>query len=122
VRYLLHDTVDEFAEEIVLAAFTRRDGKVSWLEPWESARPLLENARPAGNLETAEREAQVRWALDLLASDPGWHEPVVARRTEALRDSNDRLRSLVGAGKLCISPYTPPDILGLYVLLPGRAP
>jgi superfamily II DNA or RNA helicase len=120
VRYLLHDLGDEFAEEVVLAAFTRHEGSVEWVQPWESARSLLEGARPTGNLDEVEREAQIRWALDLLAGNAGWHEPVIAWRTEILRDSNDRLRSLVRANRLRITPHTPPDILGLYVLVPGR--
>lgn len=121
VRYLLHDRVDEFAEEIVVAAFTRRDGAVAWLQPWEEARTLLADATPTGNLDVTEREGHLRWALDLLRDDPTWYQPVLDWRTEALRTANDRLRSLVQAGRLRITPHTPPDILGIYVLVPGGA-
>ena len=119
VRYLLRDAVDEFAEEIVLAAFQRREGKVSWLKPWESGPGLLAGARPQGNLDAMEQQTQIAWALDFLQSDAEWYEPVVTWRTDVLRDSNDRLRNLMRATRLRIEPHRPPDILGIYVLLPG---
>lgn len=119
VRYLLHDAVDEFAEEIVLAAFQRREGRVSWLEPWESGQALLAEARPMGNLEAEEQHAQIAWAIDFLQGDAGWYEPILTWRTDLLRDSNDRLRNLMRANRLRIEPHRPPDILGIYVLLPG---
>jgi len=119
VRYLLHDTVDEFAEEIVVAAFTRHDGARVWLEPWDDARTLLAEARPAGNLSPDEQQRHIQWALDLLENKPTWYEPLVAWRADVLRSANDRLRNLVQASRLRIEPHTPPDILGLYVLVPG---
>jgi superfamily II DNA or RNA helicase len=121
LRYLLHDVVDEFAEEIVLAAFHRRGGEVSWVQPWDSARGLLADARPRGNLDEAEQQGHIQWALDLLGTNHEWHQPIIEWRTTVLRDSNDRLRSLLKANSLRITPHTPPDILGLYVLVPGGA-
>jgi SnoaL-like domain len=37
LRYTLEEEVEEFAEEIVLAAFERREGGLHWLEPLENA-------------------------------------------------------------------------------------
>jgi len=119
LRYLLHDAVDEFAEEIVLAAFQRREGRVCWLEPWESGQTLLAEARPKGNLDAAEQQTLIAWALDFLQSRAGWYEPILTWRTDMLRDSNQRLRNLMRANQLRIEPHRPPDILGIYVLQPG---
>lgn len=85
LRYLLHDVVDEFAEEIVLAAFQRQGGAVSWVQPWESARTLLTDARPHGNLDESEQAIQITWALDFLRSSPGWHAPIIEWRADIFR-------------------------------------
>ncbi len=81
MRYLLHDVVDEFAEEIVLAAFQRQGGAVSW----ESARTLLTDARPHGNLDESEQAIQITWALDFLRSSAGWHAPIIEWRADIFR-------------------------------------
>jgi superfamily II DNA or RNA helicase len=119
LRYILRDRAEEYAEEVVLAAFRRERGRPEWLEPWERARELLETARPAANMEPAERAGQVSWALDLLDANPDWAETVIAWRVAQLQESNDRLRSLVKTRKLEIEPHVPPDILGIYVLVPA---
>lgn len=120
LRYRLRERVDEFAEEVVPAAFQRRDGQLVWLEPLERAgAALLESARPTANLPPDERRRHVEWALGLLSDQPRWYESVVAQRTEALQGANDRLRKLVRATKLQVEAHTPPDILGCYVLVPG---
>jgi hypothetical protein len=119
LRYILRDRAEEYAEEVVLAAFRRQDGQPVWLQPWVQARELLAGAEPTGNMEPGERAEQVRWALDLLDRDSGAFEPVVAWRTEQLRDANYRLRSLVRARPVDIVAHRPPDVLGIYVLVPG---
>jgi hypothetical protein len=125
LRYLLHEQVDEFAEEVVLAAFTRdaagaAPGAPAWLAPLESAaRDLLDGARPAANMPPAERAEQVAWALGFLQGRPDWWAPVVGARVEQLQASHDRLRKLVRAARLRVQPHTPPDILGCYVLVPA---
>jgi superfamily II DNA or RNA helicase len=124
LRYRLHEQVDEFAEEVVLAAFERRDGRLHWLEPLHQAGiDLLGRARPVpvANLAPAERQEQVRWALEFVQGQPEWYAPVVAARVRALTESHARVRQLVNARKLTVEPHTPPDILGCYVLLPGNA-
>jgi hypothetical protein len=116
LRYLLREQVEEFAEEVVLAAFTREDGRARWVQPWETARDLAEQALPIGNLSADERQEHVRWALGLLTADA--LAEIVDWRTEILRDSNDRLRSLIRAHRFSIEAH-PPDILGCYALVPG---
>ena len=73
LRYLLHEKVDEYAEEVLLAAFQRsalrtpqaeQSGRLEWLQPLDKApRELLEQAMPAANISQSERKAQVEWAL-----------------------------------------------------------
>jgi hypothetical protein len=45
----------------------------------------------------------------------------VDTRVKELQESHARLRKLTRAGTLAVSPHTPPDVLGCYVLVPiGR--
>ena len=119
-RYLLKEQVEEFAEEVVVAAFQLQDGKIKWLEPLDTAaRQLLETARAVANIPPAERAGQVRWALEFLASQEGWYQPLIEWRTKNLHESHQRLRKLVRAPQFTIQPHTPPDILGCYVLVPA---
>lgn len=119
-RYLLKEVVEEFAEEVVVAAWRREQGRLVWLEPLEQAgRQLLEKAQPVGNMPAAEQEEHLRWALEFLQSQEGWYEPLVSWRIATLQESHQRLRQLAQAPPLVIQPHTPPDILGLYVLVPA---
>ena len=122
LRYVLVEQVETFAEEIVLAVGQRQDGRLVWLEPFEQAGiDLIERARPMANLSSAERAEQTRWALEFVQGQPDWHAPIVAARVAALTESHERLRKLIKASRLTVRPHTPPDILGCYVLVPGRA-
>jgi superfamily II DNA or RNA helicase len=120
IRYALKEKVDEYAEEVLLAAFQRRMGEVEWLEPIESAgQDLISRAKPIANIEESERHEQVQRTLDTLQADSSVYQPVVDHRVEALQASHQRLRKLVKASKLIVEPQMPPDLLGLYVLVPG---
>jgi len=118
LRYLLRDVAEEFAEEVVLAAFRRESGRPVWLEPLDGAGSKLQSSpRPAANMAREERAGHVRWALDLLHCAPDAFEPVVRSRQEQLGASNDRLRRLLKGKQLSIEPKGI-DILGMYVLVP----
>ncbi|WP_167525454.1 helicase-related protein [Roseomonas genomospecies 6] len=122
LRYLLRERVQEFAEEVVLAATQRDDeGRLVWLDPIESAgRDLAASVRPAGNVAPAEKREQIESVLGDLTAEPGWFAPLVERRRDALAEAHRRLRRMVdrAAPDLAIETYEP-DILGCFVLLPG---
>jgi hypothetical protein len=95
LRYTLEEEVEEFAEEIVLAAFERRDGRLHWLEPLENAgREIAAAARPVGNVGAAEKAEQIGWALEFIVGTPEWHAPIVAARVAELEAAHARLRRL----------------------------
>ncbi|MCH8066235.1 MAG: DEAD/DEAH box helicase [Chloroflexi bacterium] len=117
LRYLLEEATQQFAEEIVVAAFTRTAGGIEWLEPFQDqALTLLSEATPAANMAPEERQRQIEWALGMLQDD--WYGPVVDDRKRALEESHERLRAVVKGKKLSVTPHTPPDVLGCYVLVP----
>jgi superfamily II DNA or RNA helicase len=124
LRYTLEEEVEEFAEEIVLAAFQRREGRLHWLEPLETAgREIAQAGRPVGNVGAAEKAEQIGWALEFLAGTQEWYAPIVTARVAELEAAHARLRKLTKAPRLKVLPHEPPDILGCFVLLPsGGAP
>jgi hypothetical protein len=109
LRYTLHEEVDEFAEEVALAAFERRDGRLHWLEPLETAgREIAAAARPIGNVPPSEKEEQIRWALGFLTSAHDWHKPIVAGRVAELEGAHARLRKLTKTPRPRFSPMSHP--------------
>jgi superfamily II DNA or RNA helicase len=130
LRYTLEEEVpgsgsgagEEFAEEVALVAFERRDGCLHWREPLATAgRKIAAAARPIGNVGAQEKTELVKWALGFLHGTPEWYAPIVAYRVVALQAAHARLRKLTRASRLKVSPHEPPDILGCCVLLPAGA-
>jgi len=119
LRYHLRENAEQFAEEVVLAAFERRDGELAWLEPLDAVLALLERAQPTANLDPGERSRQVAWALEFVQGQREWWGPVLDARVQQLETAHARLRPLLKGAYLTIQPHTPPDILGCYVLIPG---
>jgi len=122
LRYTLEEETEEFAEEVVLAAFERREGRLHWLEPLETAgREIAAAARPISNVSPEEKSEQIGWALEFLTGTSEWYAPIVTHRIAALQAAHARLRKLTKAPRLKVSPHEPPDILGCFVLLPSGA-
>jgi superfamily II DNA or RNA helicase len=122
VRYLLREEAapEQYAEEIILGAFERRDGQVAWLKPLgTAARDLLARAEPVANMPQSERIQHVRWALDLLDANADWFALLVGDRVHELQASHARVRKMLRTPRLDIEPRTPPDILGCYALVPA---
>jgi len=120
LRYLLEETArQQFAEEVVVAAFQRTGDGVAWLQPLDSeGLRLLKEATPKANMSEAERRDHVAWALGSL--DGAWHQEIVTERIHALETSHARLRAVVKGRRLKVTPHLPPDILGCYVLVPVK--
>ena len=121
LRYLLRDTTEQFAEEVVMGSFHPAQEGIRWIEPIQpEALKLMAGAKPTLNMPPVEASQHVERVLGLLDGDD-WYTTVVTRRVEALKASHFRLRSVVDAKPLDVVPHTPPDILGLYVLMPAPA-
>ena len=120
-RYRLVEATEEFAEEIVLAAFERGGGGPHWLEPYATAgRDLAERALPKANISREERTTHVDRALNLLRDDPNSFRPILTWRVAELDAAHKRLRALLKEKPLKIHPHLPPDILGCFVLVPVK--
>jgi hypothetical protein len=119
LRYLLEEgAAQQFAEEVVVAAFRRHGETIEWVAPiQDEGLRLLREAQPSANIDRVERERQVEWALGMLKAD--WHEKIVSERVKVIKGGHQRLRSVVKSKPLKITPHEPPDILGCYVLVPA---
>ncbi len=117
LRYLIDSDAQQFAEEVVLAAFSSDGGELRWLTPLQGeAVRLLRDADVAANMPPSERKDHVQWALAMLEGD--WADGIVAERVSALRAAHARLRQTVKNAKARVTPHPPPDIIGCYVLVP----
>jgi len=120
-RYRFIEEIEEFAEEIVLAAFERSENGLRWLEPLPTAaRILAESAVPRVNISREERADNIERALAILEADPDWFRPILNSRVAELELAHQRLRALLKKHPLKISPHLPPDILGCFVLVPAK--
>ena len=127
LRFLIRSTdagaeSQQFAEEVVAAAFQGQGDRVSWLSDGpengqENALRLLVEAEPVANMSATERSEQVRWALDRLGD--GWDDEIISQRAATLEDAHDRLRQAVPGNRVFVEPHRPPDIIGCYVLTPA---
>ena len=111
------------AEEALPFGFTGRPGQLEPLdetatvELFSHAESLMKQPGSTFNVTPEERQRTLDAALDMLANLP--LEEVAQERAQRLLDAHRRVRRLT-AEKLRgfrVEPY-PPDVLGLYVLLP----
>ena len=112
----------QFAEEVVVAAFQGQGDDVRWLSDGpengqENAFRLLAEAEPVANMSQSERCEHVRWALARL--EDGWDDEIIGQRAIALEDAHGRLRQAVSGNQVSVEPHRPPDIIGCYVLTPA---
>ncbi|PRR71265.1 helicase-related protein [Neomoorella humiferrea] len=120
LRYLLeasNQAAPLLAEEVVVAGWRGRPGQLERLEQEEALR-LLEHSRPEANVSTEER-------MRILQETAGWLEELSSllqdlaqERALKLHQAHRRVRRITREGRLVVRPQLPPDILGIYVLMP----
>ena len=120
VRYRLirRGQSDQFAEEVVTAAYETPAGKIEWKITDSTATTLLEEATAIGNISPQEKQQRIDRALEELSSDQAALDSIAGQRAAELEATYERLKPTMGGGKVTVTPY-PPDLLGVYVLLPG---
>jgi hypothetical protein len=124
IRYRLttrRHKMDQFAEEVVTTGFSRSDKGPVWLPTNDKATlALLETVVPKGQITQQERIEQVSWALQTIESAKSDLERIAHERAKESEAAYARLREQIGGSQITVTPaLNSPDILGLYVLLPG---
>jgi superfamily II DNA or RNA helicase len=120
IRYRLKERrgAELFAEEIVTASFRRSGDQLEWLTTngEEIIRLLKEPATWNGSQQ--ERVQQVEWAVRTLRFAGDDLDKIAEARARELEESHARLRQYVGGQQVKVKPYRP-DVLAVYVLVPG---
>jgi superfamily II DNA or RNA helicase len=123
VRYILsrRSQQDQFAEEVVTAGFEAEGDKLTWYPANEpSLLSLLETAKVSGNITKNEKQQRLQHALEEVRAHNAELQRIADSRADELEGAHDRLREQIGGKTVKAKAYTP-DILGIYVLLPGVA-
>jgi hypothetical protein len=112
-------TVRLLAEDAGIAAFTGLPTAPTWLAPADAEQLL--DAAPTGNVSP---EQAREFLGDVLDAAPTWLPALdedARRRAADLLDAHRRVREAVQrrAASYSVEPRLPPDVLGIYVLLPG---
>ncbi len=107
------------AEELVVTGLSGQRSAPTWLSQ-DEALALLEEAKASANLTRDERTIALRGALDELPELQEALQRIAAARAVALREAHMRVRAQIGGGSVRVRHVDPPDLLGLYLLLPAR--
>ncbi len=120
LRYLQYERGGDtpiLAEETLTWGFAGWPPEIAPL-PLQEAQALLDKAEPAANVSISEKREVL---AETLAWWPQLADPLAALLTEraaALQASHGRVRRILRHGRIRVEPQTPPDLLGVVVLLP----
>lgn len=122
IRYRLttrRHKIDQFAEEVVTTGFSRGNNGIVWLTTNDNATlALLEGVVPKGQITQQERTQQVAWALEMIEGAKIDLDRIAHERAKESEAAYERLREQIGGSQITVTPHVP-DILGVYVLIPG---
>jgi superfamily II DNA or RNA helicase len=107
------------SEEVLVAAFENKGGRLEKL-PDNAALRLLLEAKPDANIPLPEKRALAINALNQWPALEAALQPHIQARAAELEQSHKRVRQAVGmpARQLQVKPQFPVDLLGLLVLQP----
>jgi superfamily II DNA or RNA helicase len=105
------------AEDANLLAFEGAPSHAHWLEPDQAERFLL--AAPTGNIAPEQIRDFLQVVIDGMPHLASRLSAACDERAEALLQAHQRVRHAVRArGSIRVEAQHPPDVLGIYVLLP----
>lgn len=109
-----------FAEEVVTVQFSSTSNGINWSKPNDpEVLQRLEELEPKGQISQQERVNQVQWALERLKAVEKDINAIADSRAVELSEAHDRLREQTGGARIEVRAHHPPDLLGVYVLVPG---
>jgi superfamily II DNA or RNA helicase len=123
VRYQIQrrNQGEQFAEEVITVASQAEGTGLIWSGANDPAMlAVLSSVQAAGNISPQEKQQRITKALEELQSDSEKLKKIADSRAVELEASYDRLKGTLGGGrvKVRLSDQSP-DLLGVYVLLPG---
>jgi hypothetical protein len=118
LRFLVHDgDTPTLAEETLAWGARGVLPDLTWLSLAE-AQGLLDGARPAVNVPAGEKRAVLAETLGWWPHLQGEAARLHAERASHLQESHRRVRRLIRDAAVRVEPQSPPDLLGVLVLLP----
>lgn len=106
------------AEEMLTWGYRGDISEQSWLEP-EEASQLLESAWASANMSTGEQAYWLSEEISEIEASSTRFDELTRTRTQKLVDAHERYRRAIGGARFSVvEPVWPPDLLGLYVLVP----
>ena len=121
LRHLLNSPKHQslLAEECAVVGFTGPPSNPIWLTP-EDAKSLLEQANPVGDAPLGIKQAEIEELLSKITEIESDLELFARERSHSLSQSHRRVRAITQEGQIQVKPQLPMDILGVYILQPGK--
>jgi len=110
---------EQLAEECVVVGFTGPPSSPVWLLP-QDATSLLQQATPVSDAPKAIKQQEISELLARLDELKVDLEQFAEERAQVLSQSHRRVRSITKEGAIQVKPQLPMDILGVYILQPGK--
>ncbi len=107
------------AEECAVVGFTGPPTNPTWLAP-EVGRTLLEQANPVGDAPPGLKKQEIEELLGRIEELAPGLEEFAQERSHVLSQSHRRVRALTREGVVQVTPQLPMDLLGVYILQPGK--
>jgi superfamily II DNA or RNA helicase len=107
------------AEEVVLLAYEGTENTPVWLDPVKSTDLL--DSRPSGNVPDALKRDQLKHLLSNFDNVQEELHQIAQERSELLAESHAGIRNSAKlGGRVNVKVILPVDVLGAYILLPGK--
>ncbi|PPS43919.1 helicase-related protein [Chroococcidiopsis sp. TS-821] len=120
LRHLLESSNQTLlAEECAVVGFTGSPSHPLWLSPQE-ATSLLQQANPVSDVPQAIKQMELQELLGRMTELEADLEEFAKVRSRELAQSHRRVRAITKEGQIQVKPQLPMDILGVYILQPGR--
>ncbi|AVH74343.1 helicase-related protein [Nostoc sp. 'Lobaria pulmonaria (5183) cyanobiont'] len=113
------NTTSLLAEECAVIGFTGSPSSPSWLSQLE-ATSLLQQAKPVSDVTKAMKQIEIGDLLQRLEELQPDLEKFARERAEELLQSHRRVRTMTQEGRIRVTPQLPMDVLGIFILQPGR--
>jgi len=109
------------AEEVLTWGYRGSLDDERFLPP-EAARDLLLETLPSSNMSPQEQAYYLGEELEDLDEGAPFFEAITRQRTEHLIEAHERYRKAIGGTTYQgLEPVLPPDLMGLYILVPDRS-
>lgn len=109
---------EAIAEEMFLWAYTRIDGETKVLD-FDTTKKLLLTARTTGTFSQERQQSDIRHELEEFDYLRPKFLELASQRAEELVAAHGRFKELVGGRRYeKATPVLPPDVIGMYILVP----